>query len=121
MSDDYQGGSNLEALADSNDECSEVESVRPGNELESFTNLDITRRVSTFEATWRHDDGDDFFDDDQTATKPKRARRVVRPLNPVPVKESTNPIYPSIQKAPRHFYSAQQPSTPWETPTHYLS
>jgi hypothetical protein len=98
MSDDYQGGSSLEALADNNDECSEFESVHPGNELESFTNLEMTKRVSTFEATWRHDDDDDFFDDNQTATKPKRARCVVRALNPVPVKESTNPIYPSIQK-----------------------
>jgi hypothetical protein len=51
MSDDYQGGSVLEALADNNDECSEVESVHPDNEIESFTNLEITKRVSTFETT----------------------------------------------------------------------
>jgi hypothetical protein len=71
--------------------------VHPGNEIESITNLEITKRVSTFETTWRHDDDDDFFDDKQTTTKPKRAYRA-RPLNPVPVKENTNPIYPSIQK-----------------------
>jgi hypothetical protein len=56
MSGDYEAGSVLEALADNTDECSDVESVHPGSELESITNLEITKRVSTFEATWRHDD-----------------------------------------------------------------
>jgi hypothetical protein len=59
MSDDYQGGSVLEALADNTDECSYAESVHPGNEFESFTNLEITKCVSTFEPTWRHDDDDE--------------------------------------------------------------
>jgi hypothetical protein len=44
-----------DALADNTDECLDVESVHHGNDLESFTNMEITKRVSTFEATWRHD------------------------------------------------------------------